>query len=173
MVQIEMKQYQEGTEMTPILVEQDAYTIVGFQFEASLHEIEEKKLDLVYYNELLLHKNQIPTRQSDDVLFIHSYPLINNFNRKTDRIKHIMGYRVKQTIRIPDNMTSFTVPACHYMKATHVGSPNEVVETHEFLYNFCAQNKEYTPLGFELEKWDTNYNPFHPSNQIDVFLAVR
>ncbi|MFC4354715.1 GyrI-like domain-containing protein [Chryseomicrobium palamuruense] len=173
MVQIEMKQYLEGTEMKPKLVKRDAFTIVGFQFEASLKEVEQKRLNLMKYNELLLHKNLIQHRTAEEIIFIQSYPLIPDFNPKKDRFKHFMGYKVKRAIHLPENMSSYTVPACHYMKATHKGSPEEIHETHDFLYAFCQQHEEYTPLGFDLEEWDHTFNPFSGTNEVDIYLAVR
>lgn len=173
MVQIEMKHYLEGTTMTPKLVKRDAFTIVGFQFEATLKEVEQKRLDLMTYNELLLHKDLIQHRTGEEIIFIQSYPLLPGFNPKKDRFKHFMGYKVSRAIHLPENMSSFTVPACHYMKATHTGSPEEIHETHDFLFAFCRQHSEYTPLGFDLEAWDHTFNPFAGTNDVDVYLAVR
>lgn len=173
MFQMEMKHYLEGMKMKPKLMKREAFTIVGFQFEASLIEVEQQRLDIKYYNELLLHKNQIKDRIDEDVIFIQTYLLNSNFNSKRDRFKHIIGYKVKRAVSLEDNMTSFTVPACHYMKATHKGSPEEIHETHDFLYAFCDEHNEYTPLGFDLEEWNKTYNPFVPSNEVDVYMAVR
>lgn len=173
MVQIEMKHYLEGTKMTPRLVKRDAFTIVGYQFEASLKEVEQMRLDLIKYNELLLHKNLIQNRLDDEIIFIQCYPLIPNFDPRKDRFKHIIGYKVNRAIHLPENMTSYTVPACEYMKATHKGSPEEIHETHDFLYAFCQEHAEYTPLGFDLEEWNPTFNPFSDNNEVDVYLAIR
>lgn len=173
MVQVEMTHLMEGTKMQPKLVKRDAFTIVGYQFEASLVELEKNKLDLAYYNELVLHKDLVPDRMTDEVTFIQSYPLTEHFNPRQDRFKHIIGYKVRKALSLPDNMVSYTVPACHYMKAKHMGSPQEIHDTHDYLFAFCEEHQEYTPLGIDLEEWSLSYNPFTGVNEVDVYLAVR
>ncbi|WP_342526307.1 effector binding domain-containing protein [Chryseomicrobium sp. FSL W7-1435] len=173
MVQVEIMFRPEGKTMQPKLVKRDAFTIVGYQFEATLVEVEKNKLDLSYFNDLIVHKESIKDRVSDEVIFIQSYPLTDNFDPRKDSFKNIIGFKVKRAITLPENMVSYTVPACHYMKTKHMGSPEEIHETHDYLYAFCEEHAEYTPLGFDLEEWSASYNPFTSSNEIDVYLAVR
>lgn len=173
MVQADTTYQVEETVMIPKIVKRSAFTIVGFQFEASLLEVEQLNPVHSYFNELILNKDLIQSRLSDEVLVVQSYPLKDNFNPKKDRFKHVIGYRVQRALELPDNMISLTIPSCDYIKVRHTGSSATSHEVHDYLYSYCEQQKDFSPLGFDIEEWRTDYNPFQATNEIDVLVAVR
>ncbi|WP_373230755.1 GyrI-like domain-containing protein [Cohnella sp.] len=160
--------------MEPLIINLDAFNVVGVSFIANLQEIEEGKLGKKAFESMKERVDEVVGRSSDSIYLIQIYPMKPNFNPHVDRFTQIIGYAVSASVvsEAPLDMIRHTVPANRYVRSTHIGLESELGRTYEFLYGKYIGQLGTHPIGYDFELWDSRYKPESSDNEIDVHIAI-
>jgi len=148
------------------------FTVVGYKIEANLDEIE-AGLGKQTYDALISSKDEIANQTNGNVILIQIYPMKPGFHPRVDRFTQIFGYEVASADRVPAEMIQYTVPESKYVTYTHQGLESELGITYDYLYGKWIRETGNEPRGYDFEIWDDRYKPDSPSNEIDVFVALK
>ncbi|WP_260986503.1 GyrI-like domain-containing protein [Paenibacillus xylanexedens] len=149
-----------------------AFHIVGYSIEATVEEFE-SGLGKSHYHKLVERKDEIQYRKNDNVMLMQMYPINEDFNAKTDKFTHLLGYEVTSLENVPSEMISHEVPESQYVTYTHRGVESEIGDTYDYVYRQWVCENGHEPKDYDFEIWDERYQPESPNNEIDIYVALQ
>ncbi|WP_232735733.1 GyrI-like domain-containing protein [Alteribacter populi] len=159
--------------MTAKVVTRESFTIVGYQYQANLKEIEEQKLGKKTLTRLKKKVELVKNKAGAQVYLIQAYEMKPDFNPNVDRFTQVIGYKVSKPHEIPEGMISHTLPESRYVTTTHKGLETDLNQTYDYLYGKWFTENPYYPAGYDFEIWDERYKPEEAGNEIDVYIAMK
>ncbi|MDR9745272.1 AraC family transcriptional regulator [Paenibacillus taichungensis] len=149
-----------------------AFQVVGYKIEATV-EAFEAGLGKIHHEQLHKRKEEIQLRKNDNVILMQIYPMDADFNPKEDVFTHLIGYEVLADSAAPPDMILHAVKESQYVTCTHKGFESELDATYDYLYGQWISETGYELKDYDFEIWDERYQPDHPNNEIDLFVALQ
>ncbi|WP_202076514.1 GyrI-like domain-containing protein [Caldalkalibacillus salinus] len=150
-----------------------SFNIVGLKIEANLKEIDEEGLGKETYSHLLSRSDEFGSNKSEHVILLQEYPMKPDFNPLVDAFTQIIGYQVEDVQGVPTGMVHRHIPERKYVTVTHKGMESELEKTYDYLYTQWFRETGHVPAGYDFEIWDERYQPEKPTNEIDVYVAIK
>ncbi|WP_338594067.1 GyrI-like domain-containing protein [Paenibacillus sp. Y5S-9] len=149
-----------------------AFCVVGYSIVATLEEFE-SGLGKSRYHKLVERKDEFQHRKNDNVMLMQIYPVNEDFNAKTDKFTHLIGYEVISSENVPSEMISHEIPDSQYVTCTHRGIESEIGDTYDYIYGQWFGETGHEPKDYDFEIWDERYQPESPNNEIDIYVALQ
>ncbi|MGY3714939.1 GyrI-like domain-containing protein [Sutcliffiella cohnii] len=151
----------------------EPFTVVGYQYQANLKEIEEQGLGKKTLKRLKENMDLVKNRIGDEVYMIQTYEMKPDFNPNVDRFIQLIGYKVSKAHDVPEGMTDHTVQGNKYVTATHTGLESNIHQIYDYINEKWLAENPYTFAGYDFEVWDEQYKPDELDNEIDVYFALK
>lgn len=159
--------------LEPKIIHKKAFQVVGYTFNANLQEIEAEQLDKKATERLKANTANIQHKIGTHIYLIQVYPKKEHFNAYTDPFTQIIGYEVSQPGDLPQDAILHQVPENNYIAYTHHGLDTEIYKSYDYLYGKWIKDNNYHLIDYDFEVWDERFKPEEPTNEIDMFIAVK
>ncbi|WP_028402212.1 GyrI-like domain-containing protein [Ectobacillus panaciterrae] len=155
----------------PKFIARDSFYVVGLAIETKneIEMTENRKIPEVwetYYKEQMSEK--ILNKQVPEV----TIALYSNYeSNENGTYTYAVGVPVDKIAHVPENMTTFNIPASEYaVFTTRKGKLSEVIpEAWEYIWKWSKENKRKFTTDFELY----DERSIDPNNsQVDIYIAI-
>jgi AraC family transcriptional regulator len=102
--------------------------------------------------------------------------LIAPFHSRETEFTYYVTAPVQEIDAIPEGMVGFTIPAKNYVTITHEGSPNEVENTYNRLFEWMKDygyEQDHSALCLEVYKEEYRDQNAAGNLHFDIFLPVK
>ncbi|HEY4601506.1 MAG TPA: GyrI-like domain-containing protein [Cerasibacillus sp.] len=90
-----------------------------------------------------------------------------------DKFISIIGYGMLRDGNRPAHTVVQSIDENLYAFYSHRGLESDLHHSYDYLYGRWLIENGYDSLGYDLEVWDECYQPDEPTNEIDMYIAIR
>ena len=154
--------------MGPKIIKKKSFQLIGYRLPTNLYDEQEREVIQQTVSRLKSISESIPNKVGQDVLVVHIYPMMEQFNPFKSKESLIIGYEVESMNNGPDDTGLYTIEENMYVNCKHTGSKSDLYKTYDFLYNNWLQENRLIPLGYDLEVWNDK-----SESNVDICIAIN
>lgn len=154
--------------MGPKIIRKKSFQLIGYHLPTNLNAEEERRAIQHTVTRLKTISEKIPNKVRDDVLVVHIYPMMEQFNPFKNKENLIIGFEVQHAISALDDAGLYTIEENMYVNCKHKGSKTDLYKTYDFLYNSWLHENRCIPLGYDMEVWNEE-----SESDVDICIAIN
>lgn len=156
-------------------VTKDTFKVMGYEYYGSNQNDEIK----ILWNRFSKTLHSEPALNSNRVTDVETYLGVCEHVEAYDPEKSVFSYLVCLEINqipniVPEDMVIKEIPTQDYVVFTHIGSPNSLEATYQYIYGTYFYKTDFELVDApDFELYDHRFSPESPTSELDIYIPVR